>query len=314
MEKNKKIYFFNLALISVLLLMIVSFIFQYSANRETEKTYWSIKIETKSEKDKIQLIDFSVKNEIGYSISLNEEVNQGNMSSDLLMLNQISAIEMIQESTYSILPNYVSCKYYSFQENKFYEFAGELPYDKLIKEKSDNNILVFKTGASGKIELFVNNNVEEKFVMTLIAKEVKGDFSLLLTNFHLKNITSLEDYKDILFDKINVNIDLKIDSLDDKSVEFFGDDNVNLNETKKITHFPSLVSFTSKNGKCINRVDYYFEGEELLKAYKKMNQNQKNELLTLEGKLSSNKKDFTFTLKNKTDSIALNQIYKIECL
>ncbi|MEG0187389.1 MAG: hypothetical protein RR668_01880, partial [Algoriella sp.] len=79
MEKNKKIYFFNLALISVLLLMIVSFIFQYSANRETEKTYWSIKIETKSEKDKIQLIDFSVKNEIGYSISLNEEVNQGNM-------------------------------------------------------------------------------------------------------------------------------------------------------------------------------------------------------------------------------------------
>ena len=192
MDINKKIYFFNLALIAASLLLMLTYVVQYNTNRESEKVNWSIRIEPKSEKDKIQLIDFIVKNEIGYSISLNDEINQGNMNSDLLMLNQISGIEMTKESTFSILPNNVSCKYYSFQENKFYEFAGELAYDKLLKEKSDHNTLVFKTAASGKIDLFVSNNVDEKFVTTLIAKETKGDLSVLLTDFHLKNITSLK--------------------------------------------------------------------------------------------------------------------------
>ena len=315
--------YINLFLLAILLVLTLLYFATFIQNKGGEKVLWTAIIESNSgnssaeKSNTIKIIDAHFFNSFN-----NSEFNLDNESGTMTNSNNQNKIYF--ESNADLLPDSLQLKYFSIDERKFYLLNTPIPYDKILNFAKNNKRfakLYIEIFPKGKIILtFDQENSERNQISVFRAKEVQGNLDLLVFRKSLgemhndyKDILNITDFSDLFQNQYQWICTIKIEkegqlqrifaySFDDESID-------DLEEETKIVrrNIPKTLRIDWENTQKYG-VDYTFSPNEILSAFRKLDEIKSSEPIEISFQLFE-KKAPECKLSKNGQTIILKNLY-----
>lgn len=208
----------------------------------------------------------------------------------------------------ALLPDSLSVKYFSVNEKKFYQLNTRLPLEKMLnslENKSKGADLKVEIHPSGKISVVIeqpeNKNFRSRLIGNFQAKEIPGTLKMLVYGKQegeeyneFPSLKSVSGYSDILIRKYLWEVKVETESSEKISeisaYAFDGKPVKKANETfedAKLRNIPSRFSVDWGNTQRYGS-NYSLDSQEILDAFKDLNQIENNEPMVITLKLFKN--------------------------
>ena len=302
--KNKILNIVNIFLLGILAILIMLYFITKVKNKENEKVSWTAEIRSFSENaaskntNIIKVIDGLFYNNFNHSTRT--------IDSDSRDLTSSESRESIYFPTYKeLLPDSINLKYFSVDERKFYHLQTKIPYDLIRNAESKvANLTKLSLEILPKGKIFLKKDQEDFPSINIAsyqAKETTGDLEQLIYKESLgekykdfEGLDSINDFSDLLQKKYHWVLKTDLEAGDhlmnanaysfaEQQIYDLEEENLNVNENIPKT-FHVRFGNTDKYG-----IDYYFEANEILTAFRKLNENNGAEPILLTFKLYKNK-------------------------
>lgn len=328
--KKSPLQFINIFLTIILGLLFIINIAVRLKNKEFNKILWHAEIQSSVE-------DTSTENTNLIKIvdaTLYNNFSQSSWSLDYESLQETSGISnsVNKRSTHfktwdkELLPDSLNLKYYSVDERKFYIISTRLPDEKiesLSKEETNTPILLIEIFPKGKIVLKINT-IEAKFkspkiIKTFTAKETTGNLEMLLYKKSLgseynnyKDIENITDFSDLLQHQQKWFVQIQKEEKDHLTSIYaysFAEDKIEISENydfAKTRGIPRQFYIDWENDEK-HSATFYFNPNEILKAYRKLNEIEPSRQIKFTFKL--NNEYIQCEISNQKTSIPLKNLY-----
>ncbi|RNA62111.1 hypothetical protein D1631_09300 [Chryseobacterium nematophagum] len=306
--KKTGLDYFNLFLTCLFVLLLMLYGYALIKGKEFDKLKWNAEVHSTSE-DKtmkkgnmIRVINADLFN------NSNDSENSPEFSSpDLIYSKSTDSVYFWGKD--DLLPDSLSLKYYSIDEKKFYSLHTKLPYDNLkqaIKDKLIESIVSINIKPKGKVELWIkqpdNDDFKPFIIKNFKALESTGNVEELVYRKSggekyndFPGIKNESDFSDLLRKEYIWRV--KVETEDDgdllKKVEAAGYDE-NRIEIAKEDHDAKLQNIPKRfsidwGDKQEYGIQYSFNAEEILTAFRKLDSINGNEPIQLTFKVYKNK-------------------------
>lgn len=309
--KKTTLDYINIFLAVILgVLVILNFAVRFK-NREHDKLFWKAEIHSVAEdsssenSNAIKIIEAVFSNNFN-----NSESGIDYDSKELTSAKSENSVDFkIWEK--ELLPDSLNLKYFSIDERKFYRLSTPLPYQKMkdwVKGKNDTDIpiLILEIQPKGNILLKIIKNEEEnaetQLVATFKAKETTGNLDMLVYEKSLggkyngyESIENITDFSDLLQNQYKWFLKIEMEEHDmltrvyaysfkDEKIEIAAD-----NDTAVARNIPSTfyIYWKNKNKKEYN-IQYALSPIQVLNAFRKLNNTDASEVITLRFKVYKN--------------------------
>ncbi|AZA93340.1 Uncharacterised protein [Chryseobacterium nakagawai] len=304
--KKTVIDYLNFCLAGIFILLVILYGITLVKKKEFDKLSWSAKIislEPNSSDEKsgmLKILDAVFIN------TFNQSENRLEFDSPKLIVSKKGSDSAYFWRQDDLLPDSLSIKYFSMEEKKFYQLNTRLPLEKMqssLKNKSLGAYLRLEIQSKGKISLKIelsgSHNVGSVLIGNFQAKEFPGTLKMLVYRKYsgdeyneFPSLKGVSDYSDLLIQryswvaKIETENSEKISGIsastfDDKSMSTEG---VTF-EDAKLRNLPDrfLIDWgnTQKYGS-----SFSFDSQEILDAFKALNQIKVSEPIVITFKLS----------------------------
>ena len=296
--------YINLFLLAILLILTLLYFATFIQNKGGEKVLWTAIIESNSgnssaeKSNTIKIIDAHFFNSFN-----NSEFNLDNESGT--MTNSKNQNKIYFESNADLLPDSFQLKYFSIDERKFYLLNTPIPYDKILNSAKNNKKLAklyLEIFPNGKIILtFDQENSERKQLSTFKAKEVQGNLDLLVfrkSSGQLYNdfedLLNITDFSDLFQNQYGWICKIKMENegqLQRINTYSFLDESIDdVEDESKIEkrNIPKTFRIDWKDNQEYG-VQYHFSPNEILTAFRKLNEIKSSEPITISFELAPNK-------------------------
>lgn len=306
--KKTIIDYLNICLTGVFIVLLILYGITLLNNKEYSKLSWSAKIisvKPGSKDDKagmLKIIDAVFIN------TFNQSENRLEHDSPQLIVSKKESDSAYFWSQDDLLPDSLSIKYFSTEEKKFYQLNTKLPLEKMqssLEGKKGGANLKIEIQPNGKISLKIelqkNTKKEAKLVGVFHAKEIPGTLKMLVYSEYsgkkyndFPSLKEVSDYSDILTQKYVWEIkietegsekvsEISVHAFDGKSMRV---DHENFDEAKQ-RNIPDRVLIKWGNIQEYGS-SYSFDSQEILDAFKDLNQIKINEPIRITFKLVKN--------------------------
>ncbi|AZB25707.1 hypothetical protein [Chryseobacterium bernardetii] len=299
--------YLNLFLTGVFIVLVLLYGIALLQKKEFNKIKWSSEIislgsnSTDEKAGMLKILDAVFINTFNYS------ENRLNNNSPRLIVSKgpDSAYFWSQND---LLPDSLSLRYFSVEEKKFYQLNTRLSLDKKqnsLENKSPGADLRLEVQPKGKVSLKIkpvgNHHAGSVLIGNFQAEEFPGTLKMLVYRTYAReeyndfpSLKSISDYSDILTQKYTWMVKIETENtekvseisayaFDGKSMRMDGD----TFESAKLRYIPNRFSIdwgnTQKYGS-----NYSFDGQEILNAFKDLNQIKSNEPVLITFKLVKN--------------------------
>ena len=302
--KSKILNIVNIILLGILAVLIMLYFTAKVKNKENEKVMWTAQIRSFSENSTssnpniIKVVDGIFYNNFNHSTRT--------IDSDSKDLTSSQSRESIYFPNYNeLLPDSLSLKYFSVDERKFYQLQTKIPYDLMRNAESkiaNLTKLSCEIYPGGKVILKID---QEDFpsinIASYRAKETVGNLDQLIYKESLgekyndyEGIENINDFSDLLQNQYRwiFKVDLEDgDQLLNAYAYSFAEQHIFDLKEKSLNEFENIPkTFYVRFGN-VNQygVDYYFNSLEILNAFRKLDETNGPEPITLTFKLFKNK-------------------------
>ncbi|WP_417941514.1 hypothetical protein [Flavobacterium sp. RS13.1] len=309
--KKTTLGYINIFLAVILgLLIILNFAIRFK-NKEHDKLFWKAKIHSIAEDSSSENSNcIKIVEAIFYNNFSDSEIGIDYDSKELTSAKSENSVDFkIWEK--ELLPDSLNLKYFSIDERKFYRLATALPYEKMkdwIEGKSDTDvpILILEIQPKGKILLKIIKNEEENDkiqpVETFTAKETTGNLGMLVYKKSLagkyngyESIENITDFSDLLQNQHKWFLKIEMEEQDVLTSVYaysFKDEKIETaaeNDTAVFRNIPSAfyIYWKNKNKKEYN-IQYALSPIQVLNAFRKLNETDVSEAITLRFKVYKN--------------------------
>lgn len=312
--KNRTFYI-NFVLALLMVAILVLFVNELLQNKEFEKTYWDFEIHI-SDNNQIKLMDYSIGNLKEYSTFGLNDVNRDN---NPFLLDSSDSLRTYMSSLddKKLYPDQLYITYYSFSEDKFYQYKDTLLYKEIknagnsfAKERS----LILTLLPKGEMKLSVRDNENEGkeiFIQKLQAKPIQGDLQLLNgdNSYTLQNIPTIKEYANLITKKYSYNVTFSSIELGELNLYSFAGKKIKpAFKHHEKNNIPKNIDVNFSTSEYSGIVRYYFDEKEILSAFEKLSKN-KISPMELIGKINDQKKELEFYLTNGSEIILLKNKY-----
>lgn len=302
--KSKILNIVNIILLSILGLLIMLYFTAKVKNKENEKVMWTAEIRSFSEISSPS--DANIIKVINGSFHNNFNHSTRTIDSDSKDLTSAESRESIYFPKYTeLLPDSLSLKYFSVDERKFYQLQTKIPYD-LIKNAESKIANLTKLSCEifpkGKVILKIG---QEDFpsinIASYQAKETTGNLDQLIYKKSLgenyndyEGIENINDFSDLLQNKYQWVLDADLeagDYLKNANAYSFSEQKVYDLEAEILNDYRNIPkTFYVRFGN-VNKygIDFYFNANEILNAFRKLDKIKGTEPITVTFKLFKNK-------------------------
>lgn len=305
--KTTKLDYINIFLAVILgLLVILNFAVRFK-NKEQDKMLWNAEINSSAEDslsenlNTIKIIEAIFYNNFNHSTS--------GIDSDSKRIARAKSENSVYFKIWEkeLLPDSLNLKYFSIDERKFYLLTSPLPYKKmedLVKGKNDAPILILEIQPKGKILLKIiqgeKENAKPQLLETFTAKETTGNLDMLVYEESLggkynryEGIENITDYSDLLQNQFKWSVKIEKEGqsvLTSVYAYSFKDDRIEISEDNDIAvvrNIPEKFYIYWKNKKEYN-IQYELSPVEILNAFRKLNEADASDSITLTFKVHKN--------------------------
>ncbi|SDI23409.1 hypothetical protein [Chryseobacterium jejuense] len=294
--KKTIIDYLNFCLAVVFIVLVLLYGVALLKKKEFDKVNWSAKIisvvpNSKDEKSgMLKIIDAVFIN------TFNDSKNILDYNSPKLIVSK-GADSAYFWSQDNLLPDSLSIKYFSVEEKKFYQLNTNLSLEKIkksLENKSQRIDLKVDVQPKGKISLMIeqpgNKNLGSKLIENFQAKEIPGALKMLVYRKYageeyneFPSLKDVSDYSDILIQKYSWMVKIETENTEKVSeISAYAFDGKSMrveNETfeeSKLRNLPNRFSIDWGNTQRYGS-NYSFDSQELLDAFKVLNQVKSNE-------------------------------------
>lgn len=208
----------------------------------------------------------------------------------------------------ALLPDSLSVKYFSVNEKKFYQLNTRLSLEKMrnfLENKSKGAELKVEIQPNGKVFVIIeqpeNRNFRSELIGNFQAKEIPGALKMLVYRKHeggeyneFPSLKSISEYSDVLIRKYLWKVKVETESSEKISeisaYAFDGKPMKKAHETfedAKLRNIPARFSVDWGNTQRYGS-SYSFDSQEILDAFKDLNQIENNEPTVITLKLFKN--------------------------
>ena len=302
--KSKILNILNIILVGILAILIILYFTAKVKNKENEKVIWTAEIRSFSENSTSSNPNIiKVINGVFYNNFNNSRKEIDNDSKDLISSSSRESI-YFQKDT-ELLPDSLNLKYFSIDERKFYQLQTKIPYD-LIKNSEQNSTDLTKLSCEiypkGKVILKIDQeDLPSINIASYQAKETTGNLDQLIYKESLgekyndyKGIENINDFSDLLQNQYRwiFKVDLEAgDQLINAYAYSFAEKNIFDLKEKSLNEFENIPkTFYARFGNLHQYgIDYYFDPNEILNAFRKLDKIDGPEPIKLSFKLFKNK-------------------------
>lgn len=298
--KKTIIDYLNFCLAVVFIVLVLLYGISLLKKKEFDKVNWSAKI--------ISVVPNSTDEKSGMLKILDAVfVNTFNDSDNILDYNSSKLIvSKGADSAYfwtqnDLLPDSLSIKYYSVEEKKFYQLNTKLPLEKMqnsLENNSQRTDLKVGVQLKGKISVMIeqpgNKNFGSKLIASFQAKEIPGALKMLVYRKYageeyneFPSLKDVSDYSDILIQKYPWMVKVETENTEIVSeISAYAFDGKSMRtdhetfEAMKLRNLPSRFSIDWGNTQRYGS-NYSFDSQEILDAFKALNQVKSNEPATI---------------------------------
>lgn len=305
--KRTKLDYINIFLAVILgLLVILNFAVRFK-NKEQDKMFWKAEIHSSAEDslsenlNTIKIIEAIFYNNFNHSTS--------GIDSDSKRITSAKSENSVYFKIWEkeLLPDSLNLKYFSIDERKFYQLRTPLPHQKmkdLVKGNNTTPILILEIRPKGKVLLKIiqseEENTEPQLVEGFTSKEATGDLDMLVYEESLgekynryEGIENITDYSDLLQNQFKWSVKIEKEGqsvLKSVYAYSFKDDRIEISEDNDIAvvrNIPEKFYIYRKNKKEYN-IQYELSPVEILSAFRKLNETDASDAITLTFKVHKN--------------------------
>ncbi|MCD0472304.1 hypothetical protein [Flavobacterium sp. JAS] len=303
--KKTKLDYINIFLVVILgLLVILNFAVRF-INKEQDKMLWNAEIHSSAEQNSSSENLNSVKIvEAVFYNNFNHSTSGIDSESDWVTNAKSENSVHFKIWEKELLPDSLSLKYFSIDERKFYLLTTPLPYKKmkdLVKGKENTPVLILEIRPKGKVLLKMIQSEEEKtepqFVEEFISKETTGNLDMLVYEVSLgekynryEGIENITDYSDLLQNQFKWSVQIEKQEqavLTSIYAYSFIENRIEISEDNDVAvarSIPKIFYIYWKNKKEYN-IQYELSPVEVLNAFRKLNQTNTSDPITLRFKV-----------------------------
>ncbi|RXM53452.1 MULTISPECIES: hypothetical protein [unclassified Chryseobacterium] len=294
--KKTVVDYMNLGLAGVFIVLVLLYGIALIQKKEFNKVKWSAKIisvspdSTDEKSGMLKILD------VVFINTFNNSENRLDYNSPKLIVSKgtDSAYFWSQDD---LLPDSLSVKYFSVEEKKFYQLNTKLPLEKMqnaLDNKSLGIDLKMEIQPKGKILLKIeqpeNKNFGSKLIEGFLAKEIPGTLKMLVYREYagekyndFPSLKGISDYSDVLIQKYTWMVKVETENSEDVSeISVYAFDGKSMrteNETyedAKLRNLPNRFSIDWGNTQRYGS-NYSFDSQEILDAFKALNQIKSSE-------------------------------------
>ena len=306
--KNTKLDYINILFAVILGVLVVVNSTVRNKNKEQYKIPWKAEIQGFSEdslsenQNIIKIVDALFFNNFNHSLSGIDS------DSEMIISNKKRNTIYLKNWDKQLLPDSLSLKYYSVDERNFYLLSTRLPYEKirnLVKKNNKLPNLILKIQPKGKVILKMsqveNENKESEFVASFIAKKVEGELDMLVYKKSLsgkyndyEGISNVIDFSDLLQNQYNWSVKLVMkeqNELIEIYANSFADNIIEIsknNDIARVRNIPRTINIKWGNQQEYG-IHYSFDPNEILNAFRKLNETKSSEPIIFILKLNEGK-------------------------
>ncbi|MBP2616154.1 hypothetical protein [Chryseobacterium jejuense] len=305
--KKTTIDYLNFCLAGVFIVLVLLYGIALLKKKEFNKVSWSAKIVSKelnSKDDKANMLKII---DVVFINTFNHSKNTLHFDSPKLIVSKgsDSAYFWTQDD---LLPDSLSIKYFSVNEKKFYQLNTKLHLEKMqnsLENKNEGADVKMEIQTKGKISVMIeqpgNKNFGSKLIQSFQAKEVQGTLRMLVYSQYERkeyndfpSLKDVSDYSDILIQKYPWIVKIETENTEKISeISAYAFDGKSMrtdNETfedVKLRNLPNRFSIDWGNTQRYGS-NYSFDSQEILNAFKDLNQIKSNEPILITFKLLKN--------------------------
>lgn len=294
--KKTVIDYLNFCLAGVFIVLVLLYGIALIQKKEFNKVKWSAKIisvspdSTDEKSGMLKILD------VVFINTFNNSENRLDYNSPKLIVSK-RADSAYFWSQNDLLPDSLSIRYFSVEEKKFYQLNTKLPLEKMqnaLDNKSLGIDLKMEIQPKGKILLKIEQPGNKKFGSKLIegfqAKEIPGTLKMLVYREYsgqeyndFPSLKGISDYSDVLIQKYTWMVKVETENSENVSeisaYAFDGQSMRTENETyedAKLRYIPNRFSIDWGNTQRYGN-NYSFDSQEILDAFKALNQIKSSE-------------------------------------
>lgn len=299
--------YLNFCLAGIFIVLLLLYGIALLKKKEFNKVSWSAKIismspdSTDEKAGMLKIIDAVFIN------TFNDSENRIDYNSPKLIDSQ-RADSVYFRSQDDLLPDSLSIKYFSAEEKKFYQLNTKLSLDKIqssLENKSLGINLKLEVQPKGKVLLMIdqleNKNFASKLVESFQAKEFSGTLKMLVYRTYsgeeyndFPSLKTVSDYSDILTQKYTWKIKIETENAEKISeISAYAFDGKSMRkdgetfEDVRLRYIPNRFSIDWGNTQRYGS-SYFFDSQEVLEAFKDLNQIKSNEPMLITFNLFKN--------------------------
>lgn len=300
--------YMNFFLAGIFIVLVILYGITLVNRKEFDKISWSAKIisvEPVSANEKsgmLKILDAVFIN------TFNKSENSLDYNSPKLIVSGKGSDSAYFLSQNNLLPDSLSMKYFSVEEKKFYQLNAKLPLEKMqnsVENKVMGTDLRLEVQPKGKISLKMEQSGSKdsgpKLIGNFQAKEVPGALKMLVYRSYSGNeynefpsLRGASDYSDLFTQKYSWVVKVETENTEKVSeISAYAFDGKSMrtdNETyedAKLRHLPNRFSIDWGNTQRYGS-SYSFDSQEILDAFKALNQIKGSEPIVITFKLFKN--------------------------
>lgn len=306
--KKTAIDYLNFCLTGIFILLLILYGITLIKKKEFDKLSWSAKIiavepnSTDEKSGMVKILDAVFVN------TFNQSENRLEHDSPKIIVSKKGSDSAYFWTQDDLLPDSLSIKYFSVEEKKFYQLNTKLPSEKMQSsldngKRADLKLEVQPKGKiTLKLDMAENGKNKSKIIGSFQAKEFVGKLDMLVFKESAEqarynefpSLRDVSDYSDVLTQKYSWAMKIETENsekisetsayaFDGKSMKT-GDETF---EDVKLRNIPNRISIdwgsTQRYGS-----SYSFDSQEILDAFKELNQINSNEPIHITFKLFKN--------------------------
>lgn len=305
--KKTVIDYLNFCLVGVFIVLLFIYGITLLKKKEFNKVSWSAKIVSKDPNSKDEKANMLKVLDAVFINTFNHSKNTLHFDSPKLIVSK-GADSAYFWSQNDLLPDSLTIKYFSVEEKKFYQLNTRLPLEKMqnsLESKNEGTDVKIEIQPKGKISLMIEQPKNRDFGLKLIqsfqAKEVQGTLRMLVYRKYEKkeyndfpSLKGIADYSDILIQKYIWMVKVETENVEKVSeISAYAFDGKSMrtdNETfenAKLRNLPNRFSIDWGNMQRYGS-NYSFDSQEILDAFRALNQIKSNEPAIITFKLFKN--------------------------
>ncbi|MDM1553409.1 MULTISPECIES: hypothetical protein [Chryseobacterium] len=297
--KKTVIDYLNFCLTGIFIVLVFLYGMALFRKKEFNKVSWSAKIVSKDPNSKDEKANMLKILDAVFINTFNHSNNTLHFDSPKLIVSK-GADSAYFLSQNDLLPDSLSVKYFSVDEKKLYELNTRLS----LENKSKSADLKVNIQPGGKVFVIIEQpgkNSEAKLIGSFQAKEIPGTLKMLVYRTHgseeyneFPSLKSVADYSDILIQKYTWMVRIETENSENVSdISAYAFDGKSMRkgdetfEGARLRYIPNRFSMDWGNTQRYGS-NYSFDSQEILDAFKDLNQIKTNEPTLITFKLFKN--------------------------